>query len=85
MKSITVAQLRQNPTEAIDDLERGEEYIITRHRKEVGRLVPPRKRIPVTAERAAAVYLAAPLDGSWSAEFEQDRADDVVENPWDRA
>ncbi|GGF98738.1 hypothetical protein GCM10007304_10870 [Rhodococcoides trifolii] len=84
MKSITVAQLRQNPTAALDDLENGEEYIITRHRKEVGRLVPPKRRVPVTAERAASVYAASPLDGSWSIEVERDRSDDVVENPWER-
>lgn len=41
MKTITVGQLRQNPTAALADVEAGESYRITRHDREVGRLVPP--------------------------------------------
>lgn len=41
MKTITVGQLRQNPTEMLADVEAGETYRITRHNREVGRVVPP--------------------------------------------
>ncbi len=41
MKTITVAQLRQNPTEALADVESGETYVVTRHRRPVAKLVPP--------------------------------------------
>lgn len=41
MKSVTVGQLRQNPTAALADVEAGATYRITRHDREVGRLVPP--------------------------------------------
>lgn len=41
MKSVTVGQLRQNPTAALADVEAGATFRITRHDKEVGRLVPP--------------------------------------------
>ena len=40
MKSITVAQLRQNPTAALDDVQAGETYVITRHRHAIAQLVP---------------------------------------------
>jgi len=40
MKSITVAELRQNPTSALDDVEAGESYVVTRHRRPIARLVP---------------------------------------------
>lgn len=40
MKSITVAELRQNPTAALDDVEHGEAYVVTRHRRPIARLVP---------------------------------------------
>lgn len=40
MKTITVAQLRQNPTDMLDDVEAGETYRVTRHRREVARIVP---------------------------------------------
>lgn len=40
MKTISVAELRQNPTEALADVEAGETYVVTRHRRPVARLVP---------------------------------------------
>lgn len=40
MKAITVAQLRQNPTAALDDVQAGESYVITRHRHAIAQLVP---------------------------------------------
>jgi prevent-host-death family protein len=47
MKTITVAELRQNPTAALADVEAGESYIVTRHRRPVARLVPPDADGPV--------------------------------------
>lgn len=41
MKTITVGALRQNPTPMLDDVETGAVYRITRHGREVGRVVPP--------------------------------------------
>lgn len=41
MKTITVGELRQNPTAMLADVEDGETYVITRHGQEVGRIVPP--------------------------------------------
>jgi prevent-host-death family protein len=40
MKTITVGQLRQNPTPMLDDVEAGEVYRITRHHREIARIVP---------------------------------------------
>lgn len=48
MKTITVAELRQNPTAALAAVEAGETYRITRHGREVGRIVPPASSIPLT-------------------------------------
>jgi len=41
VKTITVAELRQNPTSALAEVEAGETYRITRHGREIGRIVPP--------------------------------------------
>jgi prevent-host-death family protein len=41
MRSITVGELRQNPTHMLDEVEHGETYVITRHGREIGRIVPP--------------------------------------------
>ncbi len=41
MKTVTVAQLRQNPTAMLAEVENGATYRITRHNREIGRIVPP--------------------------------------------
>lgn len=41
MKTITVGELRQNPTAMIEDVEAGATYRITRHGHDVGLIVPP--------------------------------------------
>lgn len=40
MKTITVGQLRQNPTRMLADVENGETYRVTRHSREIARIVP---------------------------------------------
>lgn len=76
MRTISVGELRQNPTAAFDALERGEEFEITRHRKVIGRLVPAKPIRYVTGEEFMATLRATPLsDDSWSEELRQDRAD----------
>ena len=45
MKTITVGELRQNPTAMLAEVEAGETYRITRHNREVGRIVPPQPGI----------------------------------------
>lgn len=40
MKTITVAELRQNPTEALKAVESGETFLVTRHRHPVAQLSP---------------------------------------------
>jgi prevent-host-death family protein len=52
MKTITVGELRQNPTAMLAEVEAGEVYRVTRHHREIARIVPrspevellPRKR-----------------------------------------
>lgn len=40
MKTITVGQLRQNPTEMLDAVEAGETYTVTRHGRPIARIEP---------------------------------------------
>lgn len=75
MKTISVGQLRQNPTAALDALERGEEFEITRHRKVIGRLVPANPIRFISGEELMALLRATPLsDDSWTEESKRDRA-----------
>jgi len=47
VKTISVGELRQNPTQMLREVESGETYVITRHGREVGRVVPPTPRLDV--------------------------------------
>ena len=40
MKTISVAELRQNPTEALAAVEAGETYLVTKHRHPIAQLIP---------------------------------------------
>lgn len=48
MKTISVGELRQNPTAALAEVEAGETYRITRHNREIGRIVPPTAGLVLT-------------------------------------
>jgi len=41
MKTTTVGKISQNPTAVLAEVEAGESYRITRHSREIARLVPP--------------------------------------------
>lgn len=74
MKTISVGELRQNPTRALGEVEHGESYSVTRHNQEIARLVPPCQPSSATPDQAMAVYDLAPLpDDSWERELEEDR------------
>lgn len=85
MNSVSIAELRQNPTQVLGAVEHGETYVVTRYRKEIARIVPPKARRPVTAADAMAVYDSAPLlDSTWAEEITADRAafDAETTDPW---
>ncbi len=82
MKTIPVATLRQNPTQALDEVERGETYIVTRHNREVARLVPPEPVATVTPEQFRALLRATPLAQDWAAELKESAADFDGGDPW---
>lgn len=85
MKTITVAELRQNPTAALDEVEHGETYVVTRHRREIGRLVPPVRRRGVTPAEFARILRDTPLGVGWAEELARDRAAfDTRPNAWER-
>jgi prevent-host-death family protein len=80
MKTITVGQLRQNPTEALAEVERGEVYAVTRHNREIAHLVPVRRVGTATPEAAMAIYQHSPLtDDDWAADLAADRATEVAD------
>lgn len=63
-KTITVAELRQNPTEALNAVEAGETYLVTRHNRPIARLVPvyewPRPRVVKRAKEGPVDFSGMP-------------------------
>ncbi|MBK7822297.1 MAG: type II toxin-antitoxin system Phd/YefM family antitoxin [Tessaracoccus sp.] len=85
MKTISVGQLRQNPSDALAEVERGETYLVTRHRREIGRLVPPPHNHEVSPEAFLRAILATPIDPAWADELSATRSDfDGDSDPWAR-
>ncbi|MDT3682395.1 MAG: type II toxin-antitoxin system Phd/YefM family antitoxin [Truepera sp.] len=82
MKVIPVAKLRQNPTQALDEVERGATYIVTRHDREVARLVPPQPKATVTPEQFRELLRATPLAHDWAAEVREAAADFDGRDAW---
>jgi|GEM_PF-1318279 len=82
MKVIPVATLRQNPTKALAEVEQGETYIVTRHNREIARLVPPARRATVTPEQFRAILHSTPLSPGWSTELKESAADFDGDDPW---
>ena len=87
MKTISVAQLRQNPGPMLADVQSGETYVVTQYRRTIARIMPLTGRAAVTgADVRAAFGNKVPADdGDWLAEHEADRAAEYSDDPWDSA
>lgn len=60
MKTITVGQLRQNPAGMLAEVESGETYRITRHSREIARIIPRNHALElIPAKRRTGSRLAA--------------------------
>ncbi len=80
--TISVGQLRQNPTAMIRAIKQGEEYVLTDRGVPTARIVPFRPHRWVPADQARAV-LGQPRDQAWIDDIEQDRASNLVRDPWE--
>ncbi|RFA13805.1 hypothetical protein B7R22_12005 [Subtercola boreus] len=80
-KVITSAQLRQNPSEALRDVQNGDEYHVTYHGRDIARLIPPERPRGATREQAMSLY-ATPVDSGWADELEDLRAGENMDDSW---
>lgn len=62
MKTVTVGQLRQNPTEVLAQVEAGATYAITRHSQVIGRIVPAGGTFDITAPKKTGAAQTRSLD-----------------------
>jgi prevent-host-death family protein len=79
--TITVGQLRQNPTRMLDAVQDGETYVITSHGRSIADVVPHEDSAWVPADRVRSL-LAVPGDEAWAAELREQRADSDLRDPW---
>ncbi|OUZ09292.1 hypothetical protein BHE97_11260 [Aeromicrobium sp. PE09-221] len=53
MKTVSVGELRQNPTRTLAAVEAGDTYAITRHHRVIGHIVPPDVQPGIPAPKKA--------------------------------
>lgn len=79
--SITVGQLRQNPTRMLADVQDGERYVITNHGRPIADVVPHVDSAWVPVERVAGL-LGRSGDDEWARELQADRSEHDLRDPW---
>jgi prevent-host-death family protein len=79
--SITVGQLRQNPTKMLADVQGGERYVVTNHGRPIADVVPHVESAWVPVERVAAL-LRRSGDEDWARELQDRRAEQDLRDPW---
>jgi len=64
MKTLSVGQLRQNPTDALNSVADGETVVVTKHNRPIADLVPHR-RLGVSGIEAMARLRLLEVDADW--------------------
>ena len=85
--TITIGQLRQNPTQMIRDVRQGAEYILTDRGVPTAKIIPLRRHrwVPADQVRDGASEPDRPeWVTKWIAEVEAARDQDMIDDPWDR-
>lgn len=79
--SITVGQLRQNPTQMLADVQDGERYVVTSHGRPIADVVPHVESGWVPVDRVARL-LERSGDDDWARELQADRDEHDLRDPW---
>jgi prevent-host-death family protein len=83
-RTITVEQLRQDPTQELSAVREGAEYLVTDQGVPVARLVPLQPDLWVCPEQAA-TEVEVEVDPAWAHDVIRDRAQVVGDDPWEPA
>ncbi|MFA7505699.1 MAG: type II toxin-antitoxin system prevent-host-death family antitoxin [Burkholderiaceae bacterium] len=88
-KTISVGQLRQNPTQMIREVRAGARYVLTDRGVPVADIAPHRERRGVPSEQAAEelrrISEQFGPDPDWLKLIEEGRDADLLEDPYQRA
>ena len=88
MESVGIRELKQNASEVVSRVERGETIRITVQGRPVAQLSPiggagPQRWVSGAVLNEALAELGPDTTG-WLEELEESRKNDVLENPWER-
>lgn len=81
--TISIGELRQNPTRMLREVKAGAVYVITDHGEPVAEVAPRRQPRWVPAAELDALLHELGADSAWRSELEKDRAEVVMTDPWD--
>lgn len=83
-KTISIGQLRQNPTAMIREVRAGATYTLTDHGEPVADIVPHRGRRWLSGREASEILSAIGPDPEWADEIDKHRHEFEIEDPWER-
>lgn len=81
--TISIGELRKNPTPMIRQVKTGEVYTLTDHGEPVADIVPHHHDGWRPLSEAAAALRRLGVDPAWAAEFHAQRLELASENPWE--
>lgn len=83
-KTISIGELRQNPTQMLREVKAGATYTITDHGEPVAEVAARRQPRWVPSEEIDSLLRELGADGAWAREIAADRAAVDIADPWDR-
>ncbi len=84
-KTISIGELRQNPTQMLRDVKAGATYTITDHGEPVATVVGRRQPRWVPSEEIDSLLRELGADDAWAREIAGDRGAVEIADPWERA
>lgn len=84
-KTISIGELRQNPTRMLREVKAGAIYTITDHGEPVAEVVARRHPRWVPSGEVDSLLRELGSDDAWAREIVADRAGVDIADPWDRA
>lgn len=80
--TISVGELRQNPTRMLREVKAGATYVITDHGEPVAEVAPKREQRWVPASDVDALLRALGADDAWAHEIADARTAEGIDDPW---
>lgn len=83
--TISVGELRQNPTRMLREVKAGAVYVVTDHGEPVAEIAPRRATRWLASAEVDALLRELGADDVWAREIAAARADEGARDPWERA